>query len=177
MLLCWNRTPQRPSNFGIFRFASKQDVSVWSSNEPPHDKTNKMVCAPSEDSDQPGIRPVWTKSSLSAGRKLGSLATHWAHSEDSDQTVRIPRLIWVFAGRTVLLLVLSWGGSNEVYSLSNIGQVHCWFIQPDYYLSLVTRKPFFGDSRSGESQTGLLTYRSLPESWNFGFPKYRYYTV
>ena len=22
--------------------------------EPPHDKTNKMVCAPSEDSDQPG---------------------------------------------------------------------------------------------------------------------------
>ena len=23
-------------------------------NEPPHDKTNKMACAPSEDSDQPG---------------------------------------------------------------------------------------------------------------------------
>ena len=23
-------------------------------NEPPHDKTNKMICAPSEDSDQPG---------------------------------------------------------------------------------------------------------------------------
>ena len=22
--------------------------------EPPHDKTNKMACAPSEDSDQPG---------------------------------------------------------------------------------------------------------------------------
>ena len=22
--------------------------------EPPHDKTNKMTCAPSEDSDQPG---------------------------------------------------------------------------------------------------------------------------
>ena len=27
-------------------------------NEPPHDKTNKMNFAPSEDSDQPGIRPV-----------------------------------------------------------------------------------------------------------------------
>ena len=26
--------------------------------EPSHDKTNKMACAPSEDSDQPGIRPV-----------------------------------------------------------------------------------------------------------------------
>ena len=26
-------------------------------NEPPHDKTNKMVCAPSKDSDQPGHPP------------------------------------------------------------------------------------------------------------------------
>ena len=25
--------------------------------EPPHDKTNKVVCAPSEDSDQPGHPP------------------------------------------------------------------------------------------------------------------------
>ena len=25
--------------------------------EPPHDKTNKMTCAPSEDSDQPGHSP------------------------------------------------------------------------------------------------------------------------
>ena len=47
-----------------------------------------------------GVRPVWSESSLSAWRKLGSLATHWAHSEDSDQTGRMPRLIWVFAGRT-----------------------------------------------------------------------------
>ena len=66
-------------------------------------------CAPSEDSDQ----PVWSGSSLSAWRKLGSLATHWVHSKDSDQTGRMPRLIWVFAGRTVTLLVLSWGGSNR----------------------------------------------------------------
>ena len=43
--------------------------------------------------------PVWSESSLSASRKLRSLATHWAHSEDSDQTERMPRLIWVFAGR------------------------------------------------------------------------------
>ena len=46
-----------------------------------------------------GIHPVWSESSLSAWRKLGSLATHWAHSEDSDQTGRMPKLIWVFAGR------------------------------------------------------------------------------
>ena len=57
------------------------------------------------------VRPVWSESSLSAWRKLGSLATHWAHSEDSDQTGRMPRLIWVFAGRTLILLVLSCRGS------------------------------------------------------------------
>ena len=26
-------------------------------NDPPHDKTNKMICAPSKDSDQPGHLP------------------------------------------------------------------------------------------------------------------------
>ena len=47
-----------------------------------------------------GSHPVWSESSLSAWRKLGSLATHWAHSKDSYRTGRMPRLIWVFAGRT-----------------------------------------------------------------------------
>ena len=59
-----------------------------------------------------GIHPVWSESSLSTWRKLGPLATHWVHSEDSDQTGQMPRLIWVFAGHTVILLVLSRGGSN-----------------------------------------------------------------
>ena len=59
-----------------------------------------------------GIRPVWSESSLlSAWRKLGSLTTHWAHSEDSDQTGQMSRLICVFTGHTVILLVFSWGGS------------------------------------------------------------------
>ena len=58
-----------------------------------------------------GICPVWSESSLSAWRKLGSLATHWVHIEDSDQTGRMPRLIWVFAGHTLILLVFSWRGS------------------------------------------------------------------
>ena len=30
---------------------------VTGTYEPPHDKTNKMACAPSEDSDQPGHSP------------------------------------------------------------------------------------------------------------------------
>ena len=80
--------------------------------EPSHDKTNKVACAPSEDSDQPGH-----PSSLM--RVFAWVfAIHWAHSEDSDQTGRMPRLmlIWVFAGRTVSLLGLSWDGS--IYTIS-----------------------------------------------------------
>ena len=48
---------------------------------------------------------------IGAWRKVGSLATHWTHSEGSDQTERMPRLIWVFVVRIVILLVLSWDGS------------------------------------------------------------------
>ena len=62
------------------------------------------------------LRSAWAsalsdQSSLSAWRKLESLAAHRAHREDSDQPAR---LIGVFAGRTVIMLVLSWGGSYVV---------------------------------------------------------------
>ena len=81
-------------------------------NEPPHDKTNKMAVPPAKTQISLGIRPVWSESLLSAWRNLGPLTTQWAHSEDSDHTGRMPRLIWVFAGRTLTLLVLSCRGSN-----------------------------------------------------------------
>ena len=42
---------------------------------------------------------VWSESSLSAWRNIGSIATHWAHGEDPDQSARMFRLIWVFSGR------------------------------------------------------------------------------
>ena len=76
-------------------------------------KPTKWVCA------QWRLRSAWAsaqsdQSSLSAWRKLVSLATHWVHIEDSDQTGRMPRLIWVFAGRTLTLLVLSCCGSFKV---------------------------------------------------------------
>ena len=87
----------------------------WKYFEPPRDKTNKVSVRPAETQISLGIRPVWSESSLSAWRKLGPLATHWAHSEDSDQTGRMPSLIRVFAGRTTTLLVLSRGGSFNVY--------------------------------------------------------------
>ena len=60
--------------------------------------------------DKP-IRPVWSESSLCAQWVAKDPSFLHADSKDSDQTGRMHRLIWVFAGRTVILLVLSWGGS------------------------------------------------------------------
>ena len=88
--------------------------------EPRHDKTSKMSVRPAKTQISLGVRPVWSESWLSAWRNLGSLATHWAHSEDSDQTGRMPRLICVFAGRTLILLVLSCRGSHFIYRWSSV---------------------------------------------------------
>ena len=86
---------------------SEQMDPVYEKNWAPLDKTNKMTVRPAKTQISLGIRPVWSEwcpvwseSWLSAWRKLGSLATYWAHSKDSDQTGQMPRLIWVFAWRT-----------------------------------------------------------------------------
>ena len=81
-----------------------------------------------------GIRPVWSESSLSAWRKLGSLATHWVDSEDSDQTGRTPRLIWVFTGRTdhFVCFVVRWLICTPILHPA------------EEDLSHVMRKPVFG---------------------------------
>ena len=63
-----------------------RSAHMWDKqNEPPHGKTNKMTCAPSEDSEQPGHPPspirvrmkkAWVLSCpLSAQRKLWSVWT------------------------------------------------------------------------------------------------------
>ena len=78
--------------------------------DPPDDKTNKIACAPSEDSDQPGHPPSLTRDFAVHMRKPSVLSYPLSARKD-DQTWRMPGLIWVFAGRTVILLVLSRGGS------------------------------------------------------------------
>ena len=85
----------------------RDKFNIWAT---PWQNQQNGMCA------QRRLRSAWAsaqydQSSQSAWKKLGSLPTHSAHSKDSDQTGRIPRLIWVFARRTVILLVLSRGGS------------------------------------------------------------------
>ena len=57
-----------------------------------------------------GIRPVWSESSLSAWRKLGSLVTHEAHSEDSDQSSWSESSL----GAQSILLILTCCGSKSM---------------------------------------------------------------
>ena len=63
------------------------------------DKTNKMACVPSKDSDQLGHRPVWSESSLCTQWVAKEPSFLQAEIKDFDQTGRMPRLIRVFAGR------------------------------------------------------------------------------
>ena len=78
-------------------------------------KPTKWVCAEqrlrsawaSAQSDRPG----WSESPLCVQWRAKDPRFLYADSEDSDQTGRMPRLIWVFAGRTLTSLVLSCRGS------------------------------------------------------------------
>ena len=79
--------------------------------EPPRDKTNKVAVRPAKTQISLGIRQVWSESSLCDQWVAKDPSFLHADSEDSDQTGRMPRLIWAFAGRTTTLLVLSRGGS------------------------------------------------------------------
>ena len=82
----------------------------------PHDKTNKMSVRPAKTQISLGIRPVWSESSLCAQWVAKNPVFLHADSEDSYQTGRMPRLIWVFAGRTATFLVLTCRGSHSVCS-------------------------------------------------------------
>ena len=77
-----------------------------------HDMTKptKWGCA------QRRLRSAWaSESSLCAQWVAKAPSFLHADSEDSDQTGRMPRLIWVFAWRTLILLVLSCRGSFIVH--------------------------------------------------------------
>ena len=66
-------------------------------------------CAPSEDSDQPGHPPSLIRVFAVRMKKAWDLSYPLSAQ-------RMPRLTWVFAGRTAILLVLSCRGSESLLS-------------------------------------------------------------
>ena len=94
--------------------------------EPPHDKTSKMTVRPTKTEISLGIHPVWSESSLCTQWVAKDPSFLHADSEGSDQTGQMPRLIWVIAGRTATLLVLSCGQVLvKIQSLSRIVAKQC----------------------------------------------------
>ena len=83
--------------------------------ELPHDKTIQNECA------QQRLRSAWASAQSDQGLRCGLQCIAkdpsflHADSGDSDQTGQMPRLIRVFAGRTLILLVLSCRGSFTDY--------------------------------------------------------------
>ena len=93
-----------------------------------------------------GIRLVWSESSQWAQWLAEDPRFLHADSEDSDQTGRMPRMIWVFAGRTAILLVLSCRGSIMVvyiFSSAAVSRINIyilfWYI---FQFSLFLKNPF-----------------------------------
>ena len=86
-------------------------VSIFAWFEPRHEKTNKWTMGPAKTQISLGVRPVWSESLLCAQWVVKDPNFLHVDSEVSDQTRRMPRLIWGFAGRILILLVLSWDGS------------------------------------------------------------------
>ena len=86
--------------------------TLGSINEPPHDKTIKVTCAPSEDSDQPGHPPSLISLPCPHEKSLGPEL----HIERIAKTLirlgECPGWSESSLGAHSLSLVLSWGGSN-----------------------------------------------------------------
>ena len=73
-------------------------------------KQTKWVCV------QRRLRSAWASAQSDQSIRCPHEEAFFSyHSEDSDQTGRMPRLIWVFAGRILIVLVLSCRGSYYHY--------------------------------------------------------------
>ena len=152
--------------------------------EPEQDKTNRMTCAPSKESDQPGTLPSLIRVSAVRLKKVGFLVTHKQHSEHSEQTCWMSRLIRVFTGGTghfvgfVILRSLSDSSKEEIMplkpltkSLTSKGRKTSNFCQnvssgesqlTGTVLLLYEprhEKTCLRGFRPGKTQTGLLSYR------------------
>ena len=120
-----------------------------------------MTVRPAKTQISLGIRPVRSESSLSAWRNPRPLATHWVHSEYSDQSRWMPRLIRVFAGRRVALLVSSCHGSfcDKIFPLRVTRLVQNWVHVNGYlpsYLEIINEYWFLNCLWSEDSISLLI---------------------
>ena len=93
-VLLYQNNPSRHCLLSLHIFwTQKSDIEVWTMVKP-------YYCIAKSYFSNLGFRPVWSESLLCAQWVAKDPSFLHADSEDSDQSGRMPRLIWVFAGRT-----------------------------------------------------------------------------
>ena len=113
-------------------FWNCRNTSEENKIEPWHDKTNYVAVHPAKIQISLGICwGVWSESSLSAQWVAKDQSFLHVESEDSDQTGQMPRLIWVFTGRTCHFVCFVMSGLKFL-NYSTI----CFQFLSDYLLSL-----------------------------------------
>ena len=109
--------------------------------EPPHDKTNKMACAPSEDSDQPGYPPnlirvfaVRMKKHWAITYPLSAQRRPWSDWADAIRLGGCPGWSESSLGAHVILLILfvclCWGLTSQstIFQSCRDGATASWVI-------------------------------------------------
>ena len=137
----------------LFRLGKTGDFVIWAASW----QNQQCGWAPNEDSDQSSLCAQWVAK--------GPSLLH-ADSEASDQTGRMHRLIWVFAGRTLTLLVLSRGGSFVSFcflflpvSLVHVTVIHSYFriiVMTKWNLLSKSIETFSGKRRTKRFESGLI---------------------
>ena len=105
------------------------DWSSWTKYEPPRDKTNKMACAHSEDSDQPGLHPPRLIRIFVVRMKKTQVLSYPLSAQ--GRLIRLGRCPgWTESSLgPVILLVLSWGGSYGMcYNSQPKANHNAWLI-------------------------------------------------
>ena len=129
--------------------------------EPVHDKTSKMTVRPAKTQISLGIRPVWSESSLCTLWVAKDPSFLHADSEDSDQTGRIPRLIYLrwahmpfcwFCYEVALNLSADFKSSNAV-----VDTMMCCFLVPrQVNVHTDPQSSFIGESAAGISREDFI---------------------
>ena len=114
---------------GLSEIQSYCTLKLYKKNEPPHDK---MACGPS----LIRVFAVRMKKAWVLSYPLSALRRRWSDWADAQYP---PSLIWVFAERTVILLVLSRGGSNVEWS---------WYILQKFRLKKYRNFPKYSDTQT-----------------------------
>ena len=158
-----------------------------------------MACVPSEDSDQPGHLPSLIRV-FAVRMKKAWVLNNPLSTGKTDQIGRMPRLIWVFTGHTVML-VLSWGSSYVLNTLSHVQKSDssnglgindslpfksAKILKKDYvydslktqylHISHIMRKPVFGVCELVRLKLAWSATKAS-KSRNIWYSNYRFYTT